>query len=451
MPCDPTQRRRTGIHKPADFAVNDHRRRADQCRQRPDVIAPIPLRLQSCAGQRRARTGAVRVDPHRRDDRHRAEHGRARSQLHDAGYERRPAARRSAPLQARRARRSRPATTAPANRAARRAISISPASTPPAPRRSCRKDRSRRTSPPRTSPIRRDGLDFRYSFNVLATPTATATATPTTASSLEGATPSAPAGAGVAGSAATAATSGAGPRLRQRAARDRRTRSRPHRRPPLCRAGRHERPGSSAVHTAYLPSPDGRAASRPRAASNAAREDKPRGYAVLLILLLWVLAAPARASEESQALSARGLIELNAGQTQEALELFDKAVAADPSDARRALSTRRHARQAGRQRRRHRGHARRARGTAGFPPAALELGVALAEIWRVRRSRALAAAGAALSRSRRAGLVLARRRPAASRSARRCSSRTSPAPATRDPSLAVRHRVLRRRHRVSAQ
>jgi hypothetical protein len=55
-----------------------------------------------------------------------------------------------------------------------------------------------------------NSLDFRYSFNVLATPTATATGTPTTASSLEGATPSAPGGAAVAGSAATAATSDAG-------------------------------------------------------------------------------------------------------------------------------------------------------------------------------------------------------------------------------------------------
>jgi tetratricopeptide (TPR) repeat protein len=62
------------------------------------------------------------------------------------------------------------------------------------------------------------------------------------------------------------------------------------------------------------------------------REGNPRGYAVLLILLLGVLAAPARGSEESQALSARGLIELNAGHTKEALELFNKAVAADPSD-----------------------------------------------------------------------------------------------------------------------
>ena len=43
-------------------------------------------------------------------------------------------------------------------------------------------------------------------------------------------------------------------------------------------------------------------------------------------------AAPAGASPESQALSARGLIELNAGHTQQALELFDRAVAADPSD-----------------------------------------------------------------------------------------------------------------------
>jgi tetratricopeptide (TPR) repeat protein len=56
-----------------------------------------------------------------------------------------------------------------------------------------------------------------------------------------------------------------------------------------------------------------------------------RALAALALLVL--TAVPASASEESQALAARGLIELNAGRTQEALALFDRAVAADPSDA----------------------------------------------------------------------------------------------------------------------
>lgn len=64
---------------------------------------------------------------------------------------------------------------------------------------------------------------------------------------------------------------------------------------------------------------------------------KRRGRAqwrVVAPLAFLVLAAvPASASEESQALAARALIELNAGRTQEALALFDRAVAADPSDA----------------------------------------------------------------------------------------------------------------------
>lgn len=57
-----------------------------------------------------------------------------------------------------------------------------------------------------------------------------------------------------------------------------------------------------------------------------------RGAAVVLVLGCAWGAAPAGASPQSQALSARGLIELNAGHTQQALELFDRAVAADPSD-----------------------------------------------------------------------------------------------------------------------
>jgi tetratricopeptide (TPR) repeat protein len=56
--------------------------------------------------------------------------------------------------------------------------------------------------------------------------------------------------------------------------------------------------------------------------------------AILVLLLSCAgAAAPAGASEQSQALAARGLIELDAGHTQQALELFDQAVAADPTDA----------------------------------------------------------------------------------------------------------------------
>jgi tetratricopeptide (TPR) repeat protein len=54
--------------------------------------------------------------------------------------------------------------------------------------------------------------------------------------------------------------------------------------------------------------------------------------AAAVALLLVLGGTPALANEESQALSARGLIELNAGRTQEALALFQRAVAADPSD-----------------------------------------------------------------------------------------------------------------------
>jgi Tfp pilus assembly protein PilF len=55
-----------------------------------------------------------------------------------------------------------------------------------------------------------------------------------------------------------------------------------------------------------------------------------------LVLLLGcgvAAAAPAVASEQSQALASRALVALNAGQTQQALELLDQAVAADPTDA----------------------------------------------------------------------------------------------------------------------
>lgn len=58
-----------------------------------------------------------------------------------------------------------------------------------------------------------------------------------------------------------------------------------------------------------------------------------RRTALLLLLLACAHARPVAASEESQALSARGLIELNAGRNEQALELFDRAVTADPTDA----------------------------------------------------------------------------------------------------------------------
>ncbi len=58
-----------------------------------------------------------------------------------------------------------------------------------------------------------------------------------------------------------------------------------------------------------------------------------RRASLLLLVLGCAPAWPAGASEQSQALSARGLIELNAGHDQQALELFDRAVNTDPSDA----------------------------------------------------------------------------------------------------------------------
>jgi len=51
-------------------------------------------------------------------------------------------------------------------------------------------------------------------------------------------------------------------------------------------------------------------------------------------LLLLALAAPAHASEDSERLYSRGLVELHSGRTDAALALFDRAVAADPSDVR---------------------------------------------------------------------------------------------------------------------
>jgi len=57
-----------------------------------------------------------------------------------------------------------------------------------------------------------------------------------------------------------------------------------------------------------------------------------RRATLLLLIAGGVHTLPAAASEESQALAARGLIELNSGHTRAALDLFDRAVSADPSD-----------------------------------------------------------------------------------------------------------------------
>jgi tetratricopeptide (TPR) repeat protein len=59
-----------------------------------------------------------------------------------------------------------------------------------------------------------------------------------------------------------------------------------------------------------------------------------RRAAALALLIAWALPiSHASGSEQSQALSARALIELNAGHTQQALALLDQAVTADPNDA----------------------------------------------------------------------------------------------------------------------
>ncbi len=55
--------------------------------------------------------------------------------------------------------------------------------------------------------------------------------------------------------------------------------------------------------------------------------------AVFALLLLCATASPGRASPQSEALSARGLIALEAGDTRGALAYFERAVAADPQDA----------------------------------------------------------------------------------------------------------------------
>lgn len=51
------------------------------------------------------------------------------------------------------------------------------------------------------------------------------------------------------------------------------------------------------------------------------------------VVVLAGAAGPAPASEQSEALTARGIVELKKGDTKQALELLDQAVAADPGDA----------------------------------------------------------------------------------------------------------------------
>jgi Tfp pilus assembly protein PilF len=51
------------------------------------------------------------------------------------------------------------------------------------------------------------------------------------------------------------------------------------------------------------------------------------------MVLLVALASPTSASEESEALSARAMVALQRGNDKEAIDLFDRAVAADPEDA----------------------------------------------------------------------------------------------------------------------
>lgn len=105
-----------------------------------------------------------------------------------------------------------------------------------------------------------------------------------------------------------------------------------------------------------------------------------RRAGLLLLLAGCVHAWPAAASEESQALSARGLIELNAGRTEQARDLFDRAVAADPADP-----TARYQRGATRAKLGdYAGAAEDMRAALAarpdFPEAQLELGIALTEL-----------------------------------------------------------------------
>ena len=58
-----------------------------------------------------------------------------------------------------------------------------------------------------------------------------------------------------------------------------------------------------------------------------------RGFALLCFAAILAAARPAPASEQSESLSARALVELQKGDTAAAMKLFDQAVAADPQDA----------------------------------------------------------------------------------------------------------------------
>ena len=56
------------------------------------------------------------------------------------------------------------------------------------------------------------------------------------------------------------------------------------------------------------------------------------GKLTLVVAALLALAASAQGSVKSKMLYSRGVIELNGGRTQAALDLFNQAVAEDPSD-----------------------------------------------------------------------------------------------------------------------
>lgn len=104
------------------------------------------------------------------------------------------------------------------------------------------------------------------------------------------------------------------------------------------------------------------------------------------LFFLLSLAAPALANEASQALSARAVIALNAGQMPQALSLLDQAVEADPADAdvryQRGVVRARSGDTTGAIADLERALELRPR----FPTAALELGIALVDAGRVEKA-----------------------------------------------------------------
>lgn len=123
-------------------------------------------------------------------------------------------------------------------------------------------------------------------------------------------------------------------------------------------------------------------------ATIATPRTRPRGGAALQVIIALLIAGAAHANEASQAYSARALIAINAGKTAEAMELLDKAVAADPDDAEARYQ---------------RGVLRARGGDSGgaiedlqhalalrpyFPTAALELGIALVDADRAADAEA---------------------------------------------------------------